>query len=310
LLKEDRVKKGACEMINLVGQEVGEYKLLRLLGHGSSACVYLGEHKDHHSYAAVKIQEKETSYTTTTTNRWKTREGNEAHMLSRVKHPHIVQTHRYGTQDNTRFLIMDLATQGTLFDLFAQNVPISRVTTCVRQMASALHYLHKRHIIHRDIKPTNILVESSGNVWLADFELATDHRNCQSTAATPAYAAPEQIQGRPCSASDQYALGVIVYQWLRGELPFRGTLAEMATQHTNVAPPSLRDKAPTLPYAIEQVVFTALAKDPSLRFPNIQMFAEALQQVCQSSLYWTPSQVYEKNTTLTDTTPNPDPGPK
>ena len=161
---------------------------------------------------------------------------------------------------------MDLATQGTLLDLLTQNVPISRVTTYVKQIASALHYLHMMHIIHRDIKPTNILVELSGNVLLADFELATDYRNCQSTVATPAYAAPEQTQGRPCPASDQYALGVIVYQWLCGELPFRGTSAEMAAQHRNVSPPPLRDKAPTLPHAVEQVVLTALAKDPRLTF--------------------------------------------
>jgi eukaryotic-like serine/threonine-protein kinase len=296
-------------MIHLVGQEVGEYKLLRLLGQGSSAHVYLGEHKDHHSYAAIKVLRDGTS-ATPTTNRWKIREGNEGHMHSYVNHPHIVRMHKYGTQDNIRFLIMDLATQGTLLDLFAQNVPISRVTTCVRQIGSALHYLHKRHIIHRDIKPTNILVESSGNVWLADFELATDHRNCQSTAATPAYAAPEQTQGRPCPASDQYALGVIVYQWLCGELPFRETLAEMAIHNSNVSPPSLRDKAPTLPHAVEQVVLTALAKDPGSRFPNIQTFADALQQVSQFSSHWTPLQSYEENTAFTDTAPGPGPDSK
>ncbi len=296
-------------MINLVGQEIGEYKLQRLLGQGSSAHVYLGEHKDHRAYTAVKVLATGTS-TTPITNEWKSREGNEGDMLSHVDHPHTVRMHRYGAQDNFRFLIMDLATQGTLLDLFAQNVPISRVTTCVGQMASALHYLHKRHIIHRDIKPTNILVESSENVWLADFELATDARNCQSTAATPTYAAPEQMQGRPCPASDQYALGIIVYQWLCGELPFRGTLAEMAVQNRNVSPPSLRDKAPTLPHAVEQVVLTALAKDPGSRFLNIQTFADALQQASQFSSHWTPAQSYEENTAFTDTAPGPDPDPK
>lgn len=235
-------------MMNLVGQEVGNYKLLRLLGQGSSDCVYLGEHKDQQSHVAVKIQ---------ATNRWQTRGRNEIYMLSHVTHPHIVRIREHGTQDNMHFFVMDLATQGTLLDLLTQKVPISRVTTCVQQMASALHYLHTRHIIHRDIKPTNILVELSGNVWLADFELATDYRNCQGTVATPAYAAPEQTQGQPCPASDQYALGVIIYQWLCGELPFQGTPAEMATQHRNVAPPPLRDKAPTLPCTVEQVVLTA-----------------------------------------------------
>jgi eukaryotic-like serine/threonine-protein kinase len=286
-------------MMNLVGQEVDHYKLLRLLGQGSSAHVYLGEHKHHHSYAAVKIS--------STMTRWKMRGNNEVSILSHVTHPHIVRMHKHGTEDNVQFLVMDLATQGTLLDLLAQNVPISKVTTYVKQIASALQHLHVRHIIHRDIKPTNILIESSGNVILADFELATDYRNCQSTVATPAYAAPEQIQGQPCPASDQYALGVIVYQWLCGELPFRGTLAEMADKHRNVPPPSLRYKSPMLPYAVEQVLLTALSKDPKSRFADIQTFAEALQQTCLSSSYWTPSQSLAANIAFdeTDTGPRP-----
>jgi|SRR5436305_1358321 len=280
--------------MNLVGQEVGHYKLLRLLGRGRSARVYLGEHKYQQSYVAVKI------LGTQTTNTWKTRGRNEVSVLSNITHPHIVRMREYGTEDNVHFLVMDLATQGTLLDLLTQNVPISRVTTCVRQIASALQYLHMRHIIHRDIKPANILIELSGNVLLTDFELAIDHRNCQSTVTT-AYAAPEQTQGRPCPASDQYALGVIVYQWLCGELPFRGTLNEIAVQHRNVPPPPLREKVPALPYAVEQVVLTALAKDPALRFPNIQTFADILHKICLNLLYLTPLQNLEDSTAFVDT---------
>jgi serine/threonine protein kinase len=293
-------------MMNLVGQEVGNYKLLRLLGQGYSDRVYLGEHKDRRSRVAVKILEHETN-PLFRRNKWKMREGNEMYMLSHVAHPHIVRMREYGRQDHVQFLVMDLATQGTLLDLLAQNIPISRVTTCVSQIASALQYLHTMHIIHRDIKPTNILVELNGNVLLADFESATDHRNCQSPMATPAYAAPEQTQGRPCPASDQYALAVIVYQWLCGELPFRGTLAEMAVQHRNAPPPPLRDKAPTLPRAIEQVVLTALAKEPASRFIDIQTFAVFLQQACQSSSYWTPPQDIESNLAFSCTGTGPQP---
>jgi len=135
-----------------------------------------------------------------------------------------------------------------------------------------------------------ILVAQDKNALLADFEFAVDYRNGQGRAGTPAYAAPEQWEGRACPASDQYALGVLTYQWLCGELPFRGSSAEMATQHRTASPSPLRDKIPMLPYAIDQVLLTALAKDPSLRFTNVQTFAEALEQACRFSFYWTPVQ--------------------
>jgi serine/threonine protein kinase len=275
-------------MMNLIGQEIGNYKLLHLLGQGSSAHVYLGEHMYHRSCVAVKTLRREAS-SCGTANHWKEGEGNEVSMLSHITHTHIVSMHEYGIQDDVQFLVMDWAKQGTLLDLFAKSLPISAVAICVKQIASALQYLHMMHIIHRDIKPTNILVGQNISALLADFELAVDYRNCQSRAGTSAYAAPEQKQGRPCPASDQYALGVLVYQWLCGELPFSGSRAEMVAQHSNASPPPLRDKVSTLSYAIEQVVLTALAKDPNSRFPTIQTFAEVFGRACQSSAYWTPA---------------------
>ena len=195
-----------------------------------------------------------------------------------------------GIQDGIRFLVTDWATQGTFLDLFAKSVHISVVAAYVKQIAYALQYIHMRYITHRDIKPANILVGQDRNALLADFEFSVDYRDCQNIAGTVAYAAPEQWEGRPCPASDQYALGVLTYQWLCGELPFHGSSTEMAVQHRSVSPPPLRDKIPLLPCAVDQVLITALAKDPSSRFANLQTFAEALEQACRSSLYWTPSQ--------------------
>ena len=100
----------------------------------------------------------------------------EARVLSRVAHPYIIRLHEYGTQDNIQFLIMDWATRGTLFDLFTKSLPIGTVVTYIKQMACALQYLHMMHIIHRDIKPTNILVEQDASVLLADFGLTIDYR--------------------------------------------------------------------------------------------------------------------------------------
>ncbi len=285
-------------MMNLTGQEIGNYKLLDLLGQGGSADVYLGEHKYCQSCVAVKILRKVAS-PSSTTNKWEKWGSNESHILSHITHPYITHMHEYGTQDNIQFLVMDWATRGTLLDLFATSLPISTVATYIKQIAYALQYLHRIHITHRDVKPSNILVKQDVSILLADFGLAIgyrtiSYRNFQSTsgaihATTTAYAAPEETQKRPCPASDQYALGVLVYQWLCGELPFHGSTAEMIAQHSNSSPPPLREKAPTLSCAVEQVVLTALAKDPSSRFTSIQTFAEVFEQVSQSSAYWTPT---------------------
>jgi eukaryotic-like serine/threonine-protein kinase len=289
-------------MMNLIGQEIGNYKLLDLLGQGGSADVYLGEHKYHQSYVAIKV------LTSSATNKYIKSVSGEWHTLSHVTHPHIVHMHEYGTQDNMQFLVMDWATQGTLLDLFARSLPIRTVAIYVKQIASALQYLHMMHITHRDIKPTNILVKQDISLLLADFGLALDYRQCPSTAGTPTYAAPEQKQGRPCPASDQYALGVLVYQWLCGELPFYGSLTEMVDQHSNTSPPPLRDKVPTLPPAIEKVVLTALAKDPDSRFADIQTFARFFEQACQSSAYWTPTMLRGPSWSSTPSGPIPSTG--
>jgi eukaryotic-like serine/threonine-protein kinase len=269
-------------MNDLLVQEIDKYKILRLLAHDSYASVYFGEHKYDRSWVAIKIMGANRRI-----EGWNA----ETHILRSLNHPHIVRVSECGIQDGMRFLVTDWAAQGTFLDLFTKSVPISIVATYVKQIAYALQYLHTLHIVHRDIKPTNILVEQDRNALLADFELAVDYRNCQRKAGTPAYAAPEQWEGRPCPASDQYALGVLTYQWLRGELPFHGSSTEMAAQHRNASPPPLQDKIPLLPYAVDQVLLTALAKDPDSRFVDVQTFAEALEQACRSSSYWTQSQI-------------------
>jgi serine/threonine protein kinase len=274
-------------MMNLIGQEIGAYKLQLLLGSGSSAHVYLGENRHNRTYVAVKI------LNTPAIDEWIERWNNETHVLSYISHPHIIRMLEFGIHDNIPFRITNWAEWGTFLDLFAQSVPIREVATYVKQVASALQYLHSKHIIHRDVKPTNILVEQNGKILLTDFEFAVDYRNCQSAKGPPTYAAPEQKQGQPCPASDQYALGVIVYQWLCGELPFHGSSADIGVQQRETSIAFLKDKFPTLPHAVGQVLLTALAKDPGSRFTSIQMFAKALEQACRSSSYYTPSQKAE-----------------
>ncbi len=268
--------------MNLLGHEIGDYELLLLLGQGSSADVYLGRHKYNRSYVAVKILNPQVLHERI--HVW----NNEDHMLSLVSHPHIIHVSESGIQGNIYFRIVNWAARGTLHDLFALSTPIHKVATYIEQVASALQYLHTKHIVHRDIKPTNILLDPRGHIWLADLELAVDYRGCESTAGTAMYAPLEQKRGRPCPASDQYALAVVTYQWLCGDLPFHGSVDDVIDQQEQNVYLSLRDKSPTLSRAVEEVVQIALAKDPGSRFASVHAFAEALQDACNFSSYWTP----------------------
>jgi eukaryotic-like serine/threonine-protein kinase len=148
-----------------------------------------------------------------------------------------------------------------------------------------LQYAHDHNLIHRDLKPENILVGENGEILLSDFGIAAVVHGTVSIETgtymgTIQYSAPEQIQGKPRRESDQYSLGIIVYEWLTGERPFRGTMTEIISQHLGVLPPPLHQKLPGIPPAVEQVVMTALAKEPKRRFGSVREFSEAFEQAC------------------------------
>src|SRR5436305_3411748 len=147
---------------------------------------------------------------------------------------------------------------------------MEKIVPYIKHLAPALDYAHQQHVIHRDVKPENMLLSANDEVVLSDFGLAVvqrslDSLSTQNPAGTPVYMAPEQIQGKPSAASDQYALGVLVYEWLCGEPPFRGSLFEIFSQHLYEPPPSLCARVPSLPFAVEDAVFGALAKEPQAR---------------------------------------------
>ncbi len=153
----------------------------------------------------------------------------------------------------------------------------------MKQVAAALQYAHEQKFIHRDVKPENMLLGRQQEVLLSDFGLAAlAHSSAsfstQAAVGTLPYMAPEQIEGHPRAASDQYALGVVVYEWLCGSRPFEGSIIEIMVQHLTMPPPPLREKVVTIPLGIEQVLLRALAKDPKARFASVRDFATALEQ--------------------------------
>lgn len=264
-------------MAERVGQHMGHYQLLQLLHKGDYAEVYLAEHVHLRTQAAIKVLN--IKLTVEDIERFLA----EARTISRLSHPHIARLLDFGVEDNTPYLVMQYAPGGSLRQRLPQHTPLppTAVLPFIQQVASTLQYTHDQHIVHRNIKPENLLLNARGEVLLSDFSITILEQKVryQSTqdAVAIAYMAPEQIRGHPVPASDQYALGIVVYEWLTGERPFQGSLREIGARHLTAAPPPLREKVSHLPPALEEVISTALAKDPNARYPGVDAFAEAFR---------------------------------
>lgn len=216
----------------------------------------------------------------------------EGKLLGHLTHPHILPVHDAGSEDNLLYLIMQYAPDGSLMDALRGRgpqplelpLPMPFALDLLEQVASALQYIHAHGIVHRDVKPSNILVhvESAGHwhVMLADFGIA---RAADSTAqqhllaGTLAYMAPEQFRGFYSPASDQYALAVVAYLLLSGRLPFPGDAAAQVYGHMHSAPTPPRSYNPAIPPAAEEVILRALAKRPGARYPSVASFMDALR---------------------------------
>jgi serine/threonine protein kinase len=162
---------------------------------------------------------------------------------------------------------------------------VHTILPVVLWMAGALQYIHNQGLIHCDVKPENMLLGPQNELWLSDFGVALTTSavrnrqfNTSELKGSAAYMAPEQLNGSPLPASDQYALAVIVYQWLCGQFPFLGTRLQVCLQHLSTPPPSLRERVPSNSRAVERVVLKALSKDPDRRFAHVHEFAYAFKQ--------------------------------
>src|SRR6266568_3849547 len=219
-------------MADRIGQQLGNYRLVRLIGRGGFADVYLGEHVYLNTQVAIKILQTKIAGDEL--------EGflKEARTIAHLVHPHIVRVMDFGVEGETPFLVMDYAPNGTLRQRHPRGttLPLAAILSYVKQVADALQYAHDEKFIHRDIKPENMLLGRRNEVLLSDFGIAliaqsSRYQGTQESAGTAAYMAPEQIQGKPRPASDQYALGIVVYEWLSGDRPFQGSFTELCAQH-------------------------------------------------------------------------------
>src|SRR5260370_24212702 len=200
-------------MSDRVGQQLGNYRLLRLLGRGGFAEVYVGEHIFLKRRAALKVlytslEDEDVEHFLA-----------EAQPLARLDHPNIVRVHEFAVEQGTPFLVMDYAPRGTLRQHHPPGSCLSLETTIayVKQIAAALQYAHNHQVIHRDVKPENMLLGSQQEVLLSDFGISLlspspEQLSTQEMAGTLPYIAPQQIHGHPGLSSDQYSVGILTYE--------------------------------------------------------------------------------------------------
>ncbi len=259
---------------------LGNYRVLRLIGDGGFARVYLGEHLYLKTYAAIKVPKLQIDANDLEDFL------NEARRGVGLRHPNVLRTLECGVEGGTQpYIIMEYAPGGSVRRRYATGTPLppTAIITYARQAGVGLQYIHDQGLIHQDIKPGNMLLGSNDELLLGDFGIAvvahrTATQSMSDASGTARYMAPEQFMGKARPASDQYALAIVIYEWICGSSPFSGDIAELYYKHTHVAPPPLHVKTPTIAPPVEQVILRALAKDPRDRFPSVQDFVGALEQ--------------------------------
>jgi serine/threonine-protein kinase len=267
------------------GQHLGRYRLKALLGEGGMALVYRAVDPASGQEVALKVVHPRLERDPAFVARFL----REARVVGRLQHPHILPLYDTGEQDGRAYLVTPYVPGGTLEDWLARRPGPAEILALVRPVAAALDHAHERGVIHRDVKPTNVLVGADGTPYLADFGIAQAAGDSKLTATgaqigSVLYMAPEQAQGLPLSgATDQYALGSMVYEALTGRPPF-----PLATGDTSFSlilkkinqvsqPPSALN--PALPPACDHILLRALAKEPERRFPTCVALIDALASV-------------------------------
>ncbi len=278
-------------MLSREGKQIRNYHLLNLIGEGHAARVYTGEYMygvqdaSRPTYA-IKI------FSQRLFNEQRLHFLLEVDKLTRLSHPHLMHLLDSGVEDGIPFLIMDYAPHGSLRDQhpLGSTLPLGTIASYVKQLASALHYIHTHQLIHNNIKPENMLVAADKSILLSDLALDSiaaasprmrDH--VTGTVDACAYIAPEFFTNNLSPASDQYSLALITYEWICGSHPFTLPNCIIPTASLNLDPAPLRVKAPRVSPAVENVVMKALSKDPGDRFASVEEFAHTLEVAALSA---------------------------
>jgi len=259
------------------------YRLEGILGSGGMSHVYRAHDNVLERDVALKVLHDRFSDDPSYVERFR----REARAIARLSHPNIVTVIDRGQVEDCEFIVFELVRGANLKQLLDQRkyLPVREALAIVHQAARGLAFAHEHGIVHRDVKPQNVLVDDEGAAKVTDFGIARsigrDSGLTQTGAilGTADYLSPEQATGQPVSeASDQYSLGVLLYELLAGEVPYRGeSVVAVASRHVNDPVPSVLDRRPDVPLRVNELVARAMAKGPEDRFPSMEAFIAALE---------------------------------
>lgn len=268
--------------MELIGKTIGNYQIVEELGRGGMGTVYRAQQPSLNRSVALKVLSLALAQDSNLYRRFK----QEALATAQLDHPNIIHVYDAGESEGVHYIAMEYIAGGTLFSRLqnrASPLTIAESVSIVAQIAIALDYAHQHGILHRDVKPSNILLDSEGRAILTDLGIAhafegTRLTHTGMTLGTPEYMSPEQAQGKPLDGrSDLYSLGVVLFEMLTHRLPFQDSVPYVVLyKHIHDAPPDPRQLNPQIPGKLAEAVLKALAKDPNKRFNNGQQMANAL----------------------------------
>lgn len=272
----------------LIGKQLGDYKIISLLGKGGMARVYRGFDEKLHRAVAIKVFDAAIGGTAAEMEEYRERFSREARSIARLRHPHIVDVYRTGQVDNINYIAMMFIDGRDLRHILKEHnanntrMKSSEILRIITDVASALDYAHVNGVIHRDVKPSNIMVMEDGHAILTDFGLALSvpEGTIGNTFGSVHYIAPEQAvsSAQAVPQSDIYSLGVVLYEMLTGKVPFDDpSIMSVALKHINDQPVPPADLNPDLAPGVSSVVLRVLEKDPYHRYHTASEMVQALE---------------------------------
>jgi len=277
-------------MIDIIGQSLGQYRVAELIGQGGMARVYKAYQKSLDRYVAIKAISSQADQDVDSA--FMQRFATEARLVAKLAHPHIVPVFDFGEDQGWAYIVMEYISGGTVRDRMIKadagrtTLPLLWTLTIMEQAAEALYCAHKSNIVHRDVKPGNMLLRGDDQMLLSDFGIATMLEASQafsrtnSTVGTPQYMAPEQglPNGVVDARTDVYALGVVLFQCVTGRLPYTAdTPVGIIMKHIQEPTPQPIKFAPSLPPSVNQIIMRAMEKDQRNRFQSAAEMASALR---------------------------------